>query len=353
MQRLGGADLQRVRTFLEETAAPCDLTTFGSVVLPAVQRLLPSVVVCYAQIDPAQAQLVHQETFPSLSGFKSDGSFDQYMFDHPVFQEWARTGIPSALRTSDFYSARQWHEFGLYQMVYKQWGCEDSLAVGLPAPEGLIACICSERDKPFTDGERQVIELVRPHLAQTYRSAELLSLLESANEGEGPRTMVVDRSGRPLVAPRSTWDLLEQYFPDNGPMPWSLPQAVAEWLSNQLAVAGHGFGRGGTPAPLVVRRADSSTLTLRLVPGRLTGDQAVLVFQQRAPDPLEALAAELNLTPREREVLQQITSGLSVAEIADRLFISKRTVDKHLENVYSKLGVQSRSAAVAMTLLSP
>ena len=117
--------------------------------------------------------MVAQETYPALPGFKNDGSFDQYMFDHPVFQAWARTGEASAGRTSDFYSNREWHRFGLYQAVYKQWGCEDSLAVGLPAPAGLIACICSERDKNFSDRERLLMDLVRPHLAQAYRSAEL------------------------------------------------------------------------------------------------------------------------------------------------------------------------------------
>lgn len=42
------------------------------------------------------------------------------------------------------------------------------------------------------------------------------------------------------------------------------------------------------------------------------------------------------LTPREKEVLQLISSGLSNHEIADKLFLSKRTVDKHRENILSK-----------------
>jgi len=351
VENLRAIDLAKVRLFLEEMAAPCDLTTFGSVVLPAVQKLVPSVVVCYAQIDPARGELVRQETFPSLSGFTSDGSFDEYMFDHPVFQEWSRTGESSALKTSDFYSARQWHKFGLYQLVYKQWGCEDSLAVGLPAPDGLIACICSERDKAFTERERLLIDLVRPHLAQTYRSAELLSLLEVANNDDGLRSMVIDKTGRPLVAPKSTWELLEQYFPDTGPLNWSLPESVLTWLVGQLAVVGRELDSPAIAQPLVIHRRDGWTLTLRILVGRLTGDQAVLLIQESASDAFETLAAELGLTRREREVLDQIKSGRTPSEIADSLFISKRTVDKHLENVYGKLGVQSRPAAVAKTLL--
>src|SRR2546430_13099831 len=109
MERLTEDDLERVRLFLAQTSVPCDLTTFGSIVLPAVQTLVPSVVVCYAQIDPTLGKMVAQETFPAMTGLKNDGSFDEYMSDHPVFRAWQRTGEASAFRTSDFYSRRQWH----------------------------------------------------------------------------------------------------------------------------------------------------------------------------------------------------------------------------------------------------
>ncbi len=64
VQRLESADIARVRQFLEETSVPCDLSTFATVLLPATQRLIPSVVACYAQFDPAKGRLVAQETYP-------------------------------------------------------------------------------------------------------------------------------------------------------------------------------------------------------------------------------------------------------------------------------------------------
>jgi len=53
------------------------------------------------------------------------------------------------------------------------------------------------------------------------------------------------------------------------------------------------------------------------------------------------------LSPRELEVLQLVAQGLTDAEVGDRLFISPRTVGRHLQSIYNKLGVGSRTAAAA------
>lgn len=53
------------------------------------------------------------------------------------------------------------------------------------------------------------------------------------------------------------------------------------------------------------------------------------------------------LSPRELEVLQLVVQGLTDAEVGDRLFISPRTVGRHLQSIYNKLGVGSRTAAAA------
>lgn len=56
------------------------------------------------------------------------------------------------------------------------------------------------------------------------------------------------------------------------------------------------------------------------------------------------------LTEREREVLALMVEGLSNQEIADRLFLSLGTVKFHIGNIYSKLGVDSRVAAVTLAM---
>jgi DNA-binding NarL/FixJ family response regulator len=56
------------------------------------------------------------------------------------------------------------------------------------------------------------------------------------------------------------------------------------------------------------------------------------------------------LTEREREVLRLLAAGLSNREIGERLFLSPETVKTHLGNIYRKLGVETRTQAVAVAL---
>jgi DNA-binding CsgD family transcriptional regulator len=66
--------------------------------------------------------------------------------------------------------------------------------------------------------------------------------------------------------------------------------------------------------------------------------------------PARAAAMPASLTPREREVLRWLAHGKLDAEIAALLSLSPRTVHKHLEHIYVKLGVETRTAAVMRAL---
>ncbi|MCP5026896.1 MAG: helix-turn-helix transcriptional regulator, partial [Actinomycetia bacterium] len=56
----------------------------------------------------------------------------------------------------------------------------------------------------------------------------------------------------------------------------------------------------------------------------------------------------LGLTAREREVAREVADGLTNREIAERLFISIRTVTSHLDHIYTKLSIGSRAELVAL-----
>lgn len=121
----------------------------------------------------------------------------------------------------------------------------------------------------------------------------------------------------------------------------SLPSEVASWLR-----------RTGSGAPAGVMRTvvrEGRPFTLRALPA-VDGDGWLLYISERGPDmavPASGASPEPPaLSPREREVLEWVAAGKTDAQAAAILGISVRTVQKHLENVYVKLGVEGRTAAV-------
>ena len=72
-----------------------------------------------------------------------------------------------------------------------------------------------------------------------------------------------------------------------------------------------------------------------------------------APQSAPASAPSLDrygLSPRELEVLRIVAEGLTDPEVAERLYLSSRTVSTHLRSIYTKLGVNSRTAATRFAL---
>ena len=65
------------------------------------------------------------------------------------------------------------------------------------------------------------------------------------------------------------------------------------------------------------------------------------------PDEGEVAAARAGLTRRELEVLRLVAKGMSNQQIASTLVLSEHTVHRHVSNIFGKLGVSSRAAAVA------
>ncbi len=93
------------------------------------------------------------------------------------------------------------------------------------------------------------------------------------------------------------------------------------------------------------------------VTARLEIEAATAVFRELGalPDLLRAEELVLKsanraaglLTTREREVLRHVAVGKSNRAVADDLFLSEKTVARHISNIFAKLGVSSRSAATA------
>jgi DNA-binding NarL/FixJ family response regulator len=100
-----------------------------------------------------------------------------------------------------------------------------------------------------------------------------------------------------------------------------------------------------------LRRGASAFLHKSIDPAGLPGAIRLAVEVPAAPpEKTTPTAEELRLTPKERQVLEHLTHGLSNAEIGRALRLSQQTVKFHLTNVYRKLGVTNRTEASRFAL---
>ena len=142
-------------------------------------------------------------------------------------------------------------------------------------------------------------------------------------------------------------DLLLQHF-EGG----ELDAAVLAWVRDELARRAVAGAMPGEPLTLA-RQNRRLILALH----EQTGDDEWLIVMRESSDQavIDALGAAFKLTTREAEVLYWLAKGKTNRDIGDILGSSPATVKKHLERVYVKLGVETRTAAasVAMSRLRP
>jgi DNA-binding NarL/FixJ family response regulator len=135
--------------------------------------------------------------------------------------------------------------------------------------------------------------------------------------------VLADAAGRIVFATRLAEDLLHKHHPHRAP--GQLPGQFNDGLS--------------------ARRFSE--------PGR--NDLQMLVLEEAGSPPGPASLMQLGLTPREAEVLYWIAQGKSNPDVAIILGANVRTVHKHVEHIFQKLGVESRNAAMltALDILRP
>jgi DNA-binding CsgD family transcriptional regulator len=241
----------------------------------------------------------------------------------PVFRHFRRRSF-AALKTSDVVSRRELYRTPTYDLVFEPLGLTDSLElrlrVGPPARTTKFGFDRIGRD--FSARDRDVLDLLHPHFVRLYRASESRRRLREAlvlHESTRAAVVFLEADDRIGFASTAARELLDRYFGQTR----VLPDSLASWLRERRRTA--------TDEPFRVDVGDRS-LVVELVDGGL-------LLEERRQMP--------RLTPREREILDLVAEGRTNAEIAGLLWVSPGTVRKHLDNVYAKLGVHTRTAAAA------
>ncbi len=141
-------------------------------------------------------------------------------------------------------------------------------------------------------------------------------------------------------------DLLQRYYGTSAP---HTPEPVLNWLRRHVADA-----QVLVEPPRLSVELGAKRLTFRLHQqigdGEGGGDWLIIMREVSDESVIEAMSLSFKLTTREAEVLYWVVKGKINRDIGDILGSSPMTVKKHLERVYSKLGVETRTAAAGMAM---
>nr|WP_129782146.1 response regulator [Peristeroidobacter soli] len=200
--------------------------------------------------------------------------------------------------------------------------------------EGLAAGGVDYVTKPLVVDE--LLARIRVHLA----NARMAHGTHAALDATGRFLLATDLSGRLLWSTPKARELLAELFPAQNDQAASLPAAVVEQL---MQLRGEGAKASGSVTMAIGSRHLEISVLSHIGPDELLFRLAEV--GSRGEEQL--LQRALSLTTREAEVLLWISRGKSNREIGEILSISPRTVNKHLEQVFIKLGVENRAAAAA------
>jgi DNA-binding response OmpR family regulator/DNA-binding CsgD family transcriptional regulator len=181
----------------------------------------------------------------------------------------------------------------------------------------------------------ELLARIRVHLA----NARIASGTHAALDAAGRFLIATDRAGRLAWCTPKARQLLNELLPDAHETGACLPAEIVKQL-----VQARGDGSASNRAVLEL---GNRKLEVSLV-SRIGPDEILFRIAEvgtRAEE--QILQKKLALTTREAEVLLWISRGKSNREIGEILSISPRTVNKHLEQIFVKLGVENRAAAAA------
>jgi DNA-binding NarL/FixJ family response regulator len=82
----------------------------------------------------------------------------------------------------------------------------------------------------------------------------------------------------------------------------------------------------------------------------MTPENALAAVREALPEESEPAHGGAGLTVREAEILRLVARGMTDAEVAGELVVSRRTVHAHLRSIYRKLDVRTRAAATRYAL---
>jgi DNA-binding CsgD family transcriptional regulator len=369
METLQFEDTQKLHQGIQQLYMLRDRDTFKVDALRIVDRLVPSDLPLFhvTNTRTGELSLTYLPNFsvlaPRLVNVLTT-VLREDRHNHPIAQHMPQT-LGGAYKLSDFVSRSELHcHAKLYQQFLRPLDIEDQMLLFLPDVRSLkwdelarsnitiSGFIIDRSSRNFTERDRTILNLLRPHLAQADANVQHYHQLLQQNDRLQQSlnhlgAIFLDSELRIVsIAPQAIiW--LETYFTRATCSHDKLPDRLQSWLRYQIDCLTKNSDLPNVCLPLRIQHTDRElTIRLTIEPQK---KQYMLLLAEQTLSSLNSLAL-LGLSQREAEVLKLIIQGEDNKDIATRLSVNISTIRKHLENIYGKFKVKSRTEAIAHAL---
>lgn len=366
MQRLRQQDLEASFLYLRELYAHRDLESFKHYILNTIGSIVPSESVIY--VDPSVSVTVDDPAEGAIA-WESEPAFSspdltevvethaRHIDENPLINHYRRTLDGQAVKISDFLTRREFRRLGLYNDCFRKVGLDQWMTIVLPHGSlGATAVSLGRSDKDFSERDRLMLNLLRLHLMQAYDNAAALTQMRQESlrmkqtmENLDRAVIALGKKGRLQWCTKRAERWISEYFglaQDAG----HLPEKLQRWVEHQRSALVDQRDIPLPQHPLVIKRA-GKRLLVRFVANNLEDQHHLILEVQYLALSTESLKSSLGLTDREGEILLGIAQGKTNNAIAEELYLSPLTVKTHLQRLYPKLGVESRTEALSRALL--
>jgi DNA-binding CsgD family transcriptional regulator len=357
MERLRQSDLQSLLEFVRDCYAIRDFEPFEDSaprLVAALARLIPAAHVTYNEMFPEKSESHNCVSTAELATPEAACLWEHHMNEHPVMQHILLTGDRRAVRISDFWSERRLRDSGLHRDFYKRYGIEDALCITVPCALPRVIGAGWHDGRCFTERERLIADLARPHISQAWHNAKLLSrmhqrlqILENCIEELRTGLILCDLEGKVQFINAQARRGLVEYFGATRQTDRRLPEELHQWVRGQNLQFRNSDDAPPVRLPLIYEKG-VKRLVIRLL--SQSGGNLILMEEEDRTLPDARSVETLGLTVREAEVLTWIARGKTNSDIATILGMQIGTVKKHVEHLFEKLGVETRTAAATRVL---
>ena len=324
------------------------LRTLADLTLTAVSKLIPCDLVAFDNFStesliPEQWHNNAEALTPRITEICAQ-VFEKHPFDSPLVREQIHNRNTGVLKLSDFGNNSEFADSVFFNEVLRPIDVEHQMGVVLSVgPDILVACSVNRKGRDFSERERGLMTLAAPHLANVIRNAigkarmreneaSLRDLLNASARG----VIVVAEDGRIARITDLAGRLIGKYFAGEKLRSGTLPKELRQWSGGHAAAASYAL-------PIQSASEVGHELRVTKIFNVDTRETSLLLEEKRSFTPFDLRS--LGLTPRQSEVLFWISKGKTDDAIAELIGAGRRTVEKHLENIYQKLGVETRTSA--------